>query len=172
MAHFPLMLLSDYFLWHVGKQTVGKPATRIAFILMLTNCFMVEYEIRCFTNTLEKILTCIVYYFWLKQDNRFTLDTVVFTALLTLGFMMRNTSPVGWIPLLLLKIFNQNSFWAYLKAGVFVFVPVCFCCVYLDSLYYWRANTSSTGTTETVQSHEKQFEWTFTSLNFLRINVL
>lgn len=146
LAHFPLMLLSDYYLWHVGKQTVGKQATRIAFILMLTNVFMVEYEIRCFTNTLEKILTVVAYSFYMKQGNRFTIHTVVFTALLTLGFMMRNTSPVGWIPLLAIKIFKHGAFVPFIIAGVFVFVPLTFACVYLDSYYYWGANTSSSGT--------------------------
>lgn len=136
IAHFPLMALSDYFLWQVGKQVVGKPATRIAFILMLTNSWMVEFEIRCFTNTLEKILTVIVYYFHLKQGSSFTLDTAMFTLLLTLGFMMRNTSPVGWIPLMLIKIFRDGAFVPYLTAGVLVFMPVVVGCVYLDSIYY------------------------------------
>lgn len=60
------MLVSDYYLWQVGKLTVGKPATRVAFLLLLTNTYMVEFEIRCFTNTLEKIVTVTVYHFWLK----------------------------------------------------------------------------------------------------------
>ena len=37
IAHFPLMVICDYYFWKIGKQTVGKSATRIAFILMLTN---------------------------------------------------------------------------------------------------------------------------------------
>jgi len=65
IAHFPLMALSDWYLWKIGKHTVGKDATRVAFILMLTNMFMVEYEIRCFTNTLEKILNVIAFWFFL-----------------------------------------------------------------------------------------------------------
>lgn len=66
IAHYPLMLISDYCLWHVGRRTVGKNATRVAFILILTNFFMFEYEIRCFTNTLEKICTVVAFHFYLK----------------------------------------------------------------------------------------------------------
>ena len=66
IAQWPLEVASDYALWIVGKQTVGKAATRVAFILILTNFFMVEYEIRCFTNTLEKICTVIAFQFYLK----------------------------------------------------------------------------------------------------------
>lgn len=65
IAHFPLMVLSDHYLWKIGKRTVGKEATRLAFIMILTNTFMVEYEIRCFTNTLEKICTVIAFHFYL-----------------------------------------------------------------------------------------------------------
>lgn len=146
LAHFPLMVLCDHYLWKIGKKTVGKDATRIAFILMLTNCFVVEYDIRCFTNTLEKICTVIAFNFYLKQRNQFNLNTIIFTSLLTIGFMMRNTSPVGWIPLLLVKIINDGAFIPFLIAGIFVFLPLTFACVYLDSIYYMGANTSSSGT--------------------------
>ena len=65
IAHYPLVLLSDHFLWKIGKRIVGKDATRIAFILILTSCFMAEFEPRCFTNTLEKICTVVAFKFYL-----------------------------------------------------------------------------------------------------------
>jgi phosphatidylinositol glycan class B len=157
IAHFPLMVLCDHFLWKVGKDVVGKPATRIAFILMLTNTFMMEYDIRCFTNTLEKICTVIAYSYYLKVGSQFNHNTIIFTALLTLSFLMRNTSPVGWIPLLFLKIFRDGAFLPFLIAGVVIALPMLYAGVYLDSLYY---------------SHGGKFEWTFTSWNFIQINVL
>lgn len=170
IAHYPLMLLSDYFFWHVGKQTVGKEATRIAFIFTLTNFFMFEYEIRCFTNTLEKICTVIAFWFYEKQKDRFTANTVIFTALLTIGFMMRNTSPVGWLPLLFLKISRSGAFIPFLLSGIFVAVPLIILCIYLDSIYYQNAHT---GCTKDVESAGlKEFEWTVTSWNFIKVNVL
>ena len=172
IAHFPLMILSDIALWHVGKQTVGKDATRVAFVLILTNLFMFEFEIRCFTNTLEKILTVIAYYFYLKQGNKFTLNTAAFTALLTLGFVMRNTSPVGWIPLLFIKVFKDGAFLPFLLAAIVIALPLIIGCVYLDSIYYMGANTSSSGTSLDERDANKKFEWTITSYNFLKVNVL
>lgn len=73
------------------------------------------------------------------------------TALISLSFMMRNTSPVGWIPLLLLKIFQDNSFIAFVIAGIIVALPIIGLCIFLDSLYFG--------------------ELTITSLNFLRANL-
>ena len=155
IAHFPLMMLSDYYLWKIGKKTVGKEATRLAFIMILTNTFMVEYEIRCFTNTLEKICTVIAFHFYLLQKNEFNKNTVIFTMLLTIGFMMRNTSPVGWIPLLIVKIIDDGAFLPFLTSGVFVAIPLIFAIVYIDSVYYMGANTSSSGTSLDVRQHDK-----------------
>ena len=81
------------------------------------------------------------------------------TALLTLGFMMRNTSPVGWIPLLLIKVCRDGAFCPFLVAGIFVFLPLTFACIYIDSRFYQ------------LNSPTQSFEWTLTSLNFYRINV-
>ena len=85
---------------------------------------------------------------------------------------MRNTSPVGWVPLIALKVFRDGAFVPFLMTGLFVFIPLTAALVYLDSLYYWQANTSSTGTSLDSHDATKPFEWTFTGLNFLRINVL
>lgn len=159
IAHFPLLVLSDYFLWHVGKATVGKSATRVAFILILTNIFTVEYDIRCFTNTLEKICTVIAMHFYLKQKNEHTRNTAIFTALLTISFMMRNTSPVGWIPLLFIKVIYEGSFTPFLYSLFDMALPLILGCVLLDSLYYMGEN-------------QNQFEFVITSINFLKVNVL
>ena len=64
IAHWPLMVVSDHYLWLIGKEIFGKSETRIAFILMLTNGFLAELEPRCFTNTLEKICTIVAFYLY------------------------------------------------------------------------------------------------------------
>lgn len=74
------------------------------------------------------------------------------TALISVSFLMRNTSPVGWIPLLALKIVQDNSFCAFAVAGVVVAIPIIGFCVFLDSIYFG--------------------ELTLTSYNFLRANIL
>lgn len=85
---------------------------------------------------------------------------------------MRNTSPVGWIPLLLVKIIDEGAFLPFLTSGIFVALPLIFVIVYLDSIYYMGANTSSTGTSLDTRDEAKQFEWTVTGYNFLKINVI
>jgi len=70
---------------------------------------------------------------------------------------MRNTSPVGWIPLLFIKVFRDGAFLPFLISGIFVFIPLTIACVYLDSIYYWGANTSSSGTSLDAKDHSKPF---------------
>ena len=86
-----------------------------------------------------------------------TRETVIFTALVSVQFMMRNTSPIGWIPLLFIKVFRDGAFKSFLICAIFVAFPIVLGSTYLDSVYY---------------SYGQEFEWTFTGLNFVRINVV
>lgn len=58
------------------------------------------------------------------------------TAALTVSFMIRNTSPIGWPPLLLIKIIKDGSLIPLIKAGFLVFLPVVGLSILVDSFYY------------------------------------
>jgi hypothetical protein len=68
--------------------------------------------------------------------------------------MMRNTSPVGWIPLLAIKIFREGSFVPFLLSGIFVALPILFGCVWIDTKFYGSET------------------WVLTGYNFLQMNLL
>jgi hypothetical protein len=51
--------------------------------------------------------------------------------------MMRNTSPIGWIPLLFIKIIYEKTFTAYLISAFVVALPLMVGCVYIDSWFYY-----------------------------------
>jgi hypothetical protein len=136
LAHCFLLCISDFYLWNIGKKTVGAPATRIAFIFYLTNRTANELMTRCFTNSVETIFYIIAFYYFLDVKNKFNKNTVIMTALISLSFVMRNTSPVGWIPLLISKIVYDGSFKSFALAGIFVSIPIIALGIALDSLYY------------------------------------
>lgn len=50
--------------------------------------------------------------------------------------MMRNTSPIGWVPLLAIKVLFEGALIPFLIAGIFVAIPVMGFTIYLDTLYY------------------------------------
>jgi GPI mannosyltransferase 3 len=56
--------------------------------------------------------------------------------MLTVSFMIRNTSPIGWPPMLLIKIVRDRSLVPFLIAGVAVFIPVVLLSIGVDSFYY------------------------------------
>ena len=68
--------------------------------------------------------------------DKFDRNVVIMTAALTVSFMIRNTSPIGWPPLLLMKILYEGSLVPILMAGTFVFAPLVALFIGLDSLYY------------------------------------
>lgn len=80
------------------------------------------------------------------------------TATITLSFMMRNTSPIGWIPLLAIKVLFEGALLPFLIAGVLVAIPIMGLTVYIDTLYYL-------GTVDFTR-------WVFTSYNFMKVNIV
>ena len=95
--------------------------------------------IRCFTNSLEEMLNVIGLYYYVKVDNKISNpQTYIFTGLVSLQFMMRNTSPVGWLPLLAIKVFRDGAFVPFLAAAVVVALPIVIGSTLLDSWYYSR----------------------------------
>lgn len=67
---------------------------------------------------------------------------------------MRNTSPIGWIPLLAHKVLFKGALIPFILSGIFVAVPIIGLCTFVDSMYYGGE------------------EWTFTGINFLKVNVV
>ena len=61
-----LVILNDLFIWKIGKKVVGVDATRFGILLIMTNQFQINHIPRCFTNSLEQILTVVSFHFYLR----------------------------------------------------------------------------------------------------------
>ena len=83
---------------------------------------------------------------------------MVLTALISVAFMMRNTSPIGWIPLLAVKVLNEGSLLPFIKSAIVIALPILAGLVYIDTLYY---NTVGGGNDKFV----------ITGYNFFIVNV-
>ena len=153
-----LVIVGDYFFFKAGKKYVGKNATRLGFIILFFSKQHTDYLIRCFTNAVEEILSVIAFYYFLDQKNKFNLRTVILTTTITLSFMMRNTSPIGWIPLLAIKVLREDALLPFLLAGLFVALPVIGLTIVVDTLYFLGAVDGE--------------RWVLTSYNFMRRNIL
>ena len=154
LAHVPIVILNDIFLWKVSKRLIGHDAARICYIAYFFNRFQTQHIIRTLTNSIEQMFTVVAFYYYIDQKDKFTLNTVILTALISIAFMIRNTSPVGWIPLLAIKVLREGSLVPFIMSGVCVALPILFFCVWVDTKMY-GADT-----------------WVFTGYNFLEMNIL
>lgn len=82
------------------------------------------------------------------------MSTVILTSLISIAFMMRNTSPVGWLPLLAIKVLREGAFLPFLISGIFVALPIIFGCIYIDTKVYGSD------------------KWVITGYNFLEMNLI
>lgn len=67
---------------------------------------------------------------------------MIMTFCLSIAFVCRISSPVGWVPLLLWKIFAENCFEVFLKAGMTISLPVLGFAIAIDSIYYGKLTFS------------------------------
>ena len=93
-------------------------------------------------------------YYYLDQKNKYTTSTVAFTALMSVLFMLRPQTLVGWLPLLALKVFREGSLVPFIMSAITVALPIIFGSVWLDTKYF-QSDT-----------------WVFTSYNFFEKNLL
>jgi hypothetical protein len=136
IAHIILTIFCDAYLWKIGKLIVNKDATRVGFFILLFSRLYNDLMIRTFTNSIETIFQIIAFYYFLKVTNKFDKNIAILTGLLTVSFMIRNTSPIGWPPLILIKIIKDRSLVAFIMSFVVVFIPVVFVSILVDSFYY------------------------------------
>ena len=131
-----LVLISDLYLWRIGKITIGTPGTRIAFVFYLASRMYNLVIIRTFGNSIESIFQIIAFYYYLDVGSKFNRSVVIMTTFLTISFMIRNTAPISWIPLLAVKVLFNRSLVPFLLSGLLVFLPIIGLTTCLDTHYY------------------------------------
>lgn len=105
-------------------------------MLYLSNRCYNELIIRCFTNGIEAILSIVALHYYLRIGNKFDRNIAIFTVQITLSFVMRNTSPIGWLPLVIIKIIKDKSLLAFIKSAILVSIPILAINTFIDTLYY------------------------------------
>ena len=83
------------------------------YLLNYTFCSQLH---RLYTNAEETILAIISLYYYMDIKDKFDKNVIIVVALQTFSFVIRNTSPIGWIPILLIKVFYNRSLVPFIKA--------------------------------------------------------
>jgi hypothetical protein len=136
LAQWILVIIGDKYFYKSSKKLIGEKATRIAVYVYLTNKFYNTYITKCFGNSVESILNLVILNYYIDIKNKFDKNVVILTFLLVLSFMIRCTAPLGWIPLVIYKLINENSFKPFLISGFVVAIPSLLILILIDSIYY------------------------------------
>ena len=112
---------------------------------------------RTMTNGAEAVFWMIAFYYYFNlkyadfniSKNQYFLffekNMALMTFSITMAFLVRSSSIIGWVPLALIYILSSNSFicillnlFAILKAALFVALPMIILSLGIDSFYYGK----------------------------------
>jgi hypothetical protein len=105
IAHSLLLIAGDWYYEKLAIKTIGMKASGLALFLYYCNSYYNEYIIRCLGNSVETILHIVVFCYYLEINERFDKNIKIVAGLLCVAMGIRNTSILGWVPLLLIKLY-------------------------------------------------------------------
>lgn len=138
LMHCGLLLLTDEFFKKLGNELIGQEATSYAAVFYLFNHTFVQQMHRSFSCSFEAMLAIVSLYFFSKMTSKFDRNVVVVIFLQSLSFIIRNTSPIPWVPVLLIKAhqYGKGVIQNYFLGFVCIFLPLFAFAVFADSYFY------------------------------------
>ena len=147
--HFSSSKYKDSWVHYANKVAA------VGLLIYYTSWYSSLLMARTFSNTIEAAFNAVIMYKWLKikgDGKLIDVDAIILTVLITMSFIMRNTSIVPWLIPMAYKVFIHKTFMKFLFWGFSIAVPIMMISVAWDSYYYGGL--------------------TFTAYNFLNFNVL
>jgi hypothetical protein len=142
-------VLGDYYTFILAQRLMGKKGALIFNTYSIFNRRINEIFQRTMTNGVEAVMCMIAFYYYSsikyqkdKGSSRivFEKNLAAMTFAITLAFLIRSSSLIGWIPLALFKIISTKDVFsnllAIIQAGIFVSLPTILISILLDSLFY------------------------------------
>ena len=136
--------VSDHYFFRFFKYTFLQKTTEAKSFFVIfycANATLMFLSSRTFINTLEMNLSSIALFYYsraLKEGQ--SLDKQIYVGLITVGFAIRTTTALFWLPLVLNHVgvlLQTGRVWSSL---IMKMIPVAFCCLVLtslvDSVYY------------------------------------
>ena len=137
--HCLLWTLGDYFFFYLVKTLAGKRCAILAQVVSFSNDDVFRFVSRASSNGVEGslVIAALYYYVNLKPEISPTSNLSKMTFLITIGFIARSSSLVPWIPLALLKIAEDLTYFIpILATGIMVTIPLCVASILIDSYFY------------------------------------
>ena len=120
-------------------------------VYSLFNMRINELFSRTMTNGTEAVLAIVAFYYYTKLITNdkghkiFDFNMAIMTWAITMAFIVRSSSLLGWIPLAFATIFSSKNlycvsmnFFNILLSGIFVALPMMAVSILFDSLIYGK----------------------------------
>ena len=109
--HCLIVAVGDYHCFMFVRQIIDKKTAQMTILFSITSQFVQFYVLRTSVNGVEGSLMYVVFYHILNIKPQICDKSItVLTAAITLSFCVRSSSLIGYIPLALLVIWNNNAF--------------------------------------------------------------
>ena len=99
-----LLTIGDVFFFKMSDFLIGNQGARVSLIYFLFNRRINELYNKTLTNGAEGILGIIGMHYFCKLTSKLDKNMALMTAAITLAFLVRSSSLVGWVPIALYQI--------------------------------------------------------------------
>ena len=107
---FALVIIGDLYFFRLARKHVGVIGGYYSFFFYVFSSTNSISLYRTLGNSVESILSIIALFYFTeplpKKRNGIlpSLNTAKYISLISISFMIRNTSPLGWLPLLFYRL--------------------------------------------------------------------
>ena len=105
-----IVIVADWHFYNLAVKHIGQRGAFYAYFLYLVSFFNASVLHRTLGNSVESLLSIIALYYFLepiypvKKGFLPSKNTAKYITLISISFMIRNTSPLGWLPLLFYRL--------------------------------------------------------------------
>jgi phosphatidylinositol glycan class B len=133
-----LQVVTDYFIYMLAKKMLGTKGAKISFLFTLFHFQTNTILQRTLTNTPETAFTIAALYFY--SDLAPVVDTrmELMTVSITLAFIVRSSSIIGWVPLLLAKMYQSKAYIISFLTVAYIAILLIIISISIDSMFYKR----------------------------------
>jgi hypothetical protein len=97
-----VIALGDYYLYLLSYKFAGRQAAKISLCYMIFNYRMNYIFLKTLTNGVEAVFCMMGFYYYTGIKDRFDKNMALMTFAITISFLVRSSSLIGWIPLVLI----------------------------------------------------------------------
>jgi hypothetical protein len=137
-VHCLFLIVGDYYCFHFCRQMIDKKTAICTLVYSFSSEYINNYILRTSANAIEGNLMLMAFYYILNiKPKMFDKALTLLTVTITISFIIRSSSLVGYIPIALMVIYQDFNFiLPILVAGLSVAIPLFGANIAIDTYFY------------------------------------